>query len=182
MITNELQEKIFSFLTNPDTHYGHSVTRIDTHAASVFLAGDRAYKVKRAVRFPFLDYSTLERRRTACFRELEINRRFAPHIYLNVSSITVNSDGSFEFDGKGEPIEWVVVMERFDEKSTLDCLAQKGLISDELAEQLGQMVARLHADAPLFDSDRWLKFLPEIILDNDTALHQRHDLFELQTN
>jgi hypothetical protein len=178
MTTNELQEKIFSFLTNPDTHYGNSVTRIDTHAASVFLAGNRAYKVKRAVRFPFLDYSTVEKRRAACFRELEINRRFAPHIYLNVSSITVNSDGTFEFDGKGEPIEWVVVMERFDEKSTLDCLAQNGLISDELAEQLGQMVARFHADAPLFDSDRWLKFLPEIILDNDTALRQRDDLFD----
>jgi len=178
MIANEIQEKIFSFLMNPSTHFGNSVTRIDTHAASVFLVGNRAYKVKRAVRFPFLDYSTLEKRRTACFRELEINRRFAPHIYLKVSSITANSDGSFAFDGKGEPVEWAVIMERFDERSTLDCLAQNGLINDELAEQLGQMVARLHAEAPIFNSDRWLTFIPEIIIDNDIALRQRTDLFD----
>ena len=63
------QDAVFAFLSRPDVHGGAAVKRVDTHAASVFLAGERAYKVKRAVRFPFLDYSTLERRRRACEAE-----------------------------------------------------------------------------------------------------------------
>lgn len=65
------QERIFAALT---AHAG--VKRIDTHAASVFLDGKRALKIKRAVRFPFLDYSTLDRRKAACEEEIRINRRW----------------------------------------------------------------------------------------------------------
>ena len=63
-------------------------TRIDTHAAAVFLAGGRALKIKRAVRFPFLDYSTLARRKVACEAEIAVNRAFAPQIYRRVVAIT----------------------------------------------------------------------------------------------
>src|SRR5258707_7210368 len=66
MTESEDQEPVLALLADPATHHGAAVRRIDTHAASVFLAGDRAYKVKRAVRFPFLDYSTLEKREAAC--------------------------------------------------------------------------------------------------------------------
>src|SRR5215813_11384843 len=72
------QDAVFALLADPATHGGSAVKRVDTHAAAVFLAGERALKVKRAVRFPFLDYSTLERRRFYCEREVEVNRRFAP--------------------------------------------------------------------------------------------------------
>ena len=58
--------------------------RIDTHGAVVFLSGDRAYKLKRAVKFPYMDFSTAERRRAMCEAEVEINRRLAPEIYLGV--------------------------------------------------------------------------------------------------
>ena len=81
------QEAVFRLLTDPATHGGAAVKRIDTHAASVFLVGDRALKVKRAVRFPFLDYSTLEQRKRACEAEVEINRPFAPDIYRRVLPI-----------------------------------------------------------------------------------------------
>src|SRR5262245_6594644 len=94
----ESQEAVFALLADPATHDGqahdsqahggHAVKRIDTHAASVFLAGDRALKVKRAVRFPFLDYSTLAKRKAACETELVINRRTAPEIYRRVLPIT----------------------------------------------------------------------------------------------
>ena len=177
MTATDPQEKIFSFLLDPRTHAGAAVKRIDTHAASVFLAGERAYKVKRAVRFPFLDYSTLEKRKAACFRELEVNRRFAPRLYLKVGKITAKPGGGFAIDGSGDPVEWVVVMQRFDEQATLDCLAERGSIDDALAEQLGRMVAKLHAAAPAFDFGRWLRFLPGIIDDNDAAFRQRADLF-----
>ena len=67
------QESVFAFLMDPAIH--PRVHRIDTHAASVFLEGNRALKVKRAVRFPYLDYSTLERRKAACDEEIRINVR-----------------------------------------------------------------------------------------------------------
>ena len=69
------------------------VQRIDTHAASVFLAGDRALKVKRAVRFPFLDYSTLEKRKQACEAEIAVNAPYAPEIYRGVVAITREAVG-----------------------------------------------------------------------------------------
>ena len=63
--TAESQDEVFTFLGRSSTYGGADVRRIDTHAAVVFLAGERAYKVKRAVRFPFLDFSTLNKRRDA---------------------------------------------------------------------------------------------------------------------
>ena len=87
------QEGIFAFLTDPVTH--PQAKRIDTHAASVFLEGSRALKIKRAVRFPFLDYSTLEKRKTACDEEIRINRQFAPQIYRRVVPITRNDEAPF---------------------------------------------------------------------------------------
>src|SRR5215218_1308938 len=85
---SETQEEVFTLLADPATHGGAAVRRIDTHAASVFLAGARAYKVKRAVRFPFLDYATVAKRQAACEAELQVNRPFAPDIYLRVVAIT----------------------------------------------------------------------------------------------
>ena len=64
--SNQMQERVFAFLADPVQH--PEMHRIDTHAASVFLVGDRALKIKRAVRFPYLDYSTLAKRKTACER------------------------------------------------------------------------------------------------------------------
>src|ERR1700739_1200038 len=95
------QKEIFAFLADPATHGGVPVRRIDTHSGAVFLAGDRAFKIKRAVRYPFLDFSTLEKRHAACEAELEVNRRFAPELYLRTVPITGEPDGSLAFDGQG---------------------------------------------------------------------------------
>src|SRR3954447_20425272 len=102
------QKEVFALLSDSATH-GASVRRIDTHAAAVFLAGDRAYKVKRAVRFPFLDYSTLAKRKAACDAELSVNEPFAPQIYLGAVPIT-RADGRLALGGQGEPVEWAVTM------------------------------------------------------------------------
>src|SRR5262247_4898841 len=115
MNDSECQEAVFALLAYPATHGGEAVKRIDTHAASVFLAGDRALKVKRAVRFPFLDYSTLDKRRRACAAELEVNRPLAPQIYLGVVPVTRAADGRLALGGASTPVEWVVEMHRFDE-------------------------------------------------------------------
>src|SRR5215831_13849942 len=117
------QQEVFGFLADPATYGGEKVQRIDTHTASVFLAGTRALKIKRAVRFPFLDYSTLEKRKAACNAEIEINRAFAPAIYRGVVPITKEADVRLVIGGNGEPVEWAVDMQRFDETRTLDHLA-----------------------------------------------------------
>src|ERR1700687_5198889 len=97
-----MQERVFAFLTDPATH--PQVHRIDTHAASVFLEGDRALKIKRAVRFPYLDYSTLAKRKAACDEELKVNRQFAPQIYRRVVPITQSTDGTLSIGGDGTPV------------------------------------------------------------------------------
>src|SRR5260370_33214290 len=81
MSEGECQEEVFAFLADPATQKAGAVKRIDTHAASVFLAGQRALKVKRAVRFPFPDYSSLPNRKAPSEAELGINRSVAPDVY-----------------------------------------------------------------------------------------------------
>src|SRR5215510_3457432 len=99
----DTQRQVFAFMGDPATHGGAEVRRIDTHAASVFLAGERAYKVKHAVRFPFLDYSTLAKRKAACEAELAVNRPFAREVYLDVVPITRTKAG-LAIGGDGEPV------------------------------------------------------------------------------
>ncbi|MCC6778463.1 MAG: AAA family ATPase [Hyphomicrobiales bacterium] len=172
------QEAVFALLADPATHGGAAVRRIDTHAASVFLAGERAYKVKRAVRFPFLDYSTRARRRAACEQELAVNRPFAPDIYRRVAAITRESDGRLALDGRGEPVDWAVEMRRFDEQATLDHLAAAGRIDVALADALGRAVAAAHATTPAAESPaRWIAALAEYIDQNDAALRDYPALF-----
>src|SRR5436305_9319221 len=97
----ERQEEVLAFLADPATHGGAAIKRIDTHAAIIFLAGARVFKVKRAVRFPFLDYSTLARRRQACEAELRNNRPLAAKIYRGVVPITRGPEGGLSLNGAG---------------------------------------------------------------------------------
>jgi hypothetical protein len=112
--------------------------RIDTHGAVVFLAGDRAYKLKRAVKFPYMDFSTAERRRVLCEAEVEINRKLAPEIYLGVEEVRTPSGRS----------DCLVVMKRFDEAGLLDRMADRGVLTPELMAALGARVARFHDELP----------------------------------
>jgi aminoglycoside phosphotransferase family enzyme/predicted kinase len=173
------QGQIFALLADPATH-GGPVQRIDTHASSVFLAGDRAYKVKRAVQFPFLDYSTLEKRKAACEAELAVNRPFAPQIYLGVVPI-MRANGALTLGGTGEPAEWAVVMRRFDENATLDHLADAGKLDAMLADALARAVAAAHATAPLVGAEQWIGALPTIIAQNDAELRETLQLFPAAT-
>src|SRR6266568_2212720 len=135
---SRMQERVFAFLTDPATH--RLVDRIDTHAASVFLEGDRALKIKRAVRFPFLDYSTLEKRKAACDEEIKINRPFAPQIYRRVVPITQGNDGSLDIAGDGAPVEYAIEMARFDERQTIDHLAEAGEPDSDLVNAIADAI------------------------------------------
>ena len=126
------QQRVLDFLDGSSFGAAKGGKRIDTHASMVFL-GDRALKIKRAVRLPFLDYSTLEKRKRACEEELKVNAVNAPELYRRVVAITRNSDGIFEIDGSGTPVEWAVEMMRFDEKQSLDRVAASRTLDPSLA-------------------------------------------------
>jgi aminoglycoside phosphotransferase family enzyme/predicted kinase len=116
--------------------------RIDTHGAVVFLSGERAYKLKRAVRFPYMDFSTAERRHAMCRAEIAINRQLAPEIYLGVEEARTPSGKS----------DWLVVMRRFDEEGLFDRLAERGALTPDLMAALAVRVARFHGGlAPIRD-------------------------------
>jgi len=176
-MSDDPQQAILDFLGAAATHGGAPVTRIDTHAASVFLAGPRALKIKRAVRFPFLDFSTPEKRKAACEAELRLNRAYAPAIYKRVLPVTRAADGSLALDGRGEPVDWLVEMARFDETATLDRLAGHGRIDDALADKLGRAVADAHAKAEPVHGFGFGNVLAEIVTQNDAELRERPDLF-----
>lgn len=173
----QTQDAIFAFLSDPATHGGSKVTRIDTHGATVFLAGDRVFKVKRAVRFPFLDYSTLDKRKAACEAELRVNRMFAPQIYRGVRAITKDGAGRLAIDGDGEPVEWALEMQRFDERATLDHLADAGRIDDRIADELARAVAAAHRSALPVEADPWIDALESYIGQNEEAFANFPDLF-----
>lgn len=178
METAELsQQPVIDFLMSPETYGGAPVKRIDTHAAAVFLAGSRAIKIKRVVRFPFLDFSTLEKRRAACEAELAVNRPFAPALYRRVIPITRESNGRLAMGGNGPPVEWAVEMHRFDETQTLDHLAEAQRIDVKLADTLGHAVAKAHALSPVVESFGFVATLENIIAQNDAELAARPDLF-----
>src|SRR5262247_3363516 len=162
MMTSDIatsQDPIFAFLMDPATHGGAAVKRVDTHAAVVFLAAERALKLKRAVQFPFLDYSTLEKRKAACEAEIEVNRPYAPELYRGVVAITCEADGRLALNGRGAPIEYAVEMRRFDETQTLDRLADAGRIDAALADAIGRAVAVAHAQTPTVSSEPWIAAL-----------------------
>ncbi|MGJ5178286.1 AAA family ATPase [Bradyrhizobium oligotrophicum] len=161
MTSTSDQDLVFAFLGDTERHPG--VRRIDTHAASVFLFGDRALKIKRAIRLPFLDYSTLALRKAACAKELEINRQFAPNIYLRVVAVTKAANGSFEIGGSGSPVEYAVEMHRFDDSQTVDHLAGKGQMSAGLAERLAETIAASHRVATEISISGWIDSIPRWI-------------------
>ncbi|MBO6520374.1 MAG: AAA family ATPase [Rhodospirillales bacterium] len=146
-MANNDQRDIIDFLTAALTIGGEPPKIITTHISVIFLSGDRALKLKRAVKFPFLDFRSLEARREACLKEIEINRRTAPSIYKGVLPIT-REGASFAIDGDGEIVDWLVDMRRFDDSLLFDRLASldKGL-RRPIIEDLADSIALFHANA-----------------------------------
>ena len=146
MVTED-QSAVVEFLASPAAHGGLSVERIDTHSAIVFLAGQRAWKLKRAVRFDYLDFSSAARRKVMCEAEVHLNRRTAPALYHGVVPVTRDEHGSLAIGGDGAPVDWLVEMARFDQEALLDRLAAKGRLALDMMAPLADAVARFHEAA-----------------------------------
>jgi aminoglycoside phosphotransferase family enzyme/predicted kinase len=143
------QENAIAFLSDPATHGGAKVDTIQTHISHVFLAGDRAYKMKRAVMLPYADFSTPELRQATCRKEIDFNSRTAPELYLRVRRITRTAAGDLEFDGNGALVDAVVEMKRFDQSALLDRMAQAGALTPALMTETARGILRFHRDAAI---------------------------------
>jgi aminoglycoside phosphotransferase family enzyme/predicted kinase len=151
-------ERVVARMSDP-SFYSPPPARVDvreTHVSVVFLAGDRAYKLKKPVRLPFLDYSTRERRRHFCEEEVRLNRRFAPDVYLGVRGIA-ERDGDLALAAADDPaaVEHAVVMRRYDEDATLGRLVARNAAGSRLAERVGTRVGELHRAAPRAAAGHW---------------------------
>lgn len=152
--------------------------RIETHGAMVFLSGDTALKLKKAVRFPFMDFSTVDKRREACMAEVAINRRFAPALYRDCVPIKrlANGDLCLSVDAEGEILDWVVRMARFDETATFDHLAASGALNGALVDEMAKVVAALHQSAPERGAPIFLDMLARTLDENVDAFGEASHL------
>ncbi len=145
------QSDIIAFLSTPAA-YGLTDTTIErheTHGSIVFLAGERAYKLKRAVRFPYMDYSTVALRKAMCAADLTVNRRLAPELYVG-TAVILREDGSFhiaETSDGGNAVDWLVVMKRFPQEALLESMRARNVLDISLMRQLGERVAAFHLGA-----------------------------------
>ena len=168
---------MLAWLGDPRSHrMSDPVRRIDTQGAVVFLAGANAYKIRRPIRLPFLDYSTLEKRRAACEAEIALNRESAPGVYLAAAPITRQGE-SFAFGGSGEVVEWASHMRRFDENATLDRLAELGDLNGGLIDDLAKVIHAEHERAPLRPAAPAIRSLDSYLDQNEAAFAGRPDLF-----
>jgi hypothetical protein len=146
---SEDQRDVVAFLKDPPS-YGPGVDRvevIETHASLVFIAGERVFKLKRAVAYPYLDFSTADLRRRACEAELALNRRTAPALYEEVRGLFRGADGAVGFSPNGEAVDWVIVMRRFDQTLLFDALAEAGGLDRHIMDQLADHIAEFHTAA-----------------------------------
>jgi aminoglycoside phosphotransferase family enzyme/predicted kinase len=144
------QSAVIAFLAAPETHgIRGSVEVIETHISKVFLAGDRAFKLKRAVKLPYADFSTPQIRLATCRKEYALNAPAAPGLYLGVRHITRGPGGGLEFDGQGPLVDAVVEMVRFAQDALFDRMAAAGRLTPALMDELAAGIAEFHDRAPV---------------------------------
>lgn len=142
------QAATVAFLSRAEI-YGErgSVERIETHISIIFLVGERAFKLKRAVAFSYLDFTTLAARRRNCEAEFRLGQKMAPRLYRALHTVTREAGGNLMLDGVGKPIDTVIEMRRFDQDLLFDRLAAQGRLTPELIRQLADRIAGFHAAA-----------------------------------
>ncbi len=166
------QRRVIDFLSTAGAIDAHMPEVHMTHASVVFAGRERALKIKRAVHLPFLDYSTLEKRRAACQREVEVNQVTAPAVYLGVVPITERSDGRLGVGGPGMAVEWAVEMRAFAQDDLLSRRVDAGRFDIALAEQTADVVREMHERAAIVDGIDAVAKMRSIVREIVTTLRQ----------
>ncbi len=121
---------------------------IETHMSLVFLTPEYAYKLKKPVRYDYLDFSTLDARRHNCREELALNQTLAPGIYLDVLPLAADAQGRLSLGGAGEPVEWLVKMRRLPAERMLDRRLRERTANTDEIRHLAGILARFYRDCP----------------------------------
>jgi aminoglycoside phosphotransferase family enzyme len=169
-----LEAKV-AFLSGPDA-YAERPARVEvvqTHMSWVFMTDRRVYKLKKPVRHPFLDFSTLKARRDDCLEEVRLNRRLAPDVYLGVVLLTRRNDGpALVLGGSGEPVEWLVEMRRLPGALMLDHAIVAGSVSEHDVERIARTLAAFYASAASerIDADEYRQWFERDVARNHAIL------------
>lgn len=188
-----LTEKL-CFLSNPQAypHAPDSVSLIETHMSYVFLAGARVCKLKKPVRYPFLDFSTLAAREHNCREEVRLNRRLAPDVYLGVaplgfspvSGLALSAPNAIP-DAGAKVIDWLVVMQRLPAEDMFDARIRQGQATDLRIDDLCRLLTDFYAKAGpavLSPHDYYARFIHEQAINRDILADRRFSLDVHQTN
>jgi aminoglycoside phosphotransferase family enzyme len=149
MALPSLEQKV-AFLSKPEI-YPVPTQRVETretHMAWVFLTDTQAWKLKKPVRYDYLDFSTPEARHRDCEEEVRLNRRLAPNVYYGVAPLTINTQGDLELDGMGEAIDWLVRMRRLPVESFLDRAIADRTVRAVDVRKVGKVLARFYRKSP----------------------------------
>ena len=143
-----LEAKV-GFLRRPDAYpeAPSRVEAVETHMSWVFLTDTHAYKLKKPVRYAYLDFSTVEARRLDCEQEVRLNRRLAADVYLGVIPLTLDAQAHLSLGGAGEVVDWLVQMRRLPAERMLDQLLRCGAVKQAEISRLARRLARFYATA-----------------------------------
>ncbi len=173
MITED-QSATISFLNGALSRDGEPVEMIETHISRIFLAGDRAYKMKRAVKLPYADFSSAEKRLATCRKEVELNTPTAPGIYLGVRAITLEKDGRLALDGQGIVHDALVEMRRFDQSLLLDHIATAGGLTPSMMTSLARAIVAYHRLAPVVGTSGGAASMAAVLKVNEAGFATSH--------
>ena len=143
-------QSIVDWLARPESypHRPDRVEQVETHISRVFLAGSHVYKLKKPVKYDFLDFSTAAAREQACREEVRLNRRLAPDAYLGVVPISRRGEDSYRLGGEGAAIDWLVEMRRLPTELTLKALHERGKLRAEHIDRLAEMLVHFYSALP----------------------------------
>ncbi|MCA9147019.1 MAG: AAA family ATPase [Planctomycetales bacterium] len=164
-----------------DQQQAGEVQLIETHISWVFLTNQFAYKLKKPVRFDFVDFSTAELRRKACENEVTLNRRLAPGVYLGIVPVVVTASGQLAIGRVGVPVDWLVKMRRLSAGNALDTLIREDRVGAVAIEQLARTLSDFYHNAPpvtMIVDDYRRNIEHHVIANRDELLSASHHLDE----
>jgi aminoglycoside phosphotransferase family enzyme len=141
------QKQVVEALMKPEAYDEdpNGIELVQTHISYVFLTENFVYKVKKAANFGFLDFTTLEKRRFFCEKELELNRRLCGDMYLEV--VPINKSNVIKIKGEGEPVEYAVKMKRMPQEKMMSKLLEKNEVDFGLIDRMAKVIAEFHSKA-----------------------------------
>ncbi len=173
MITED-QSATISFLKEALSLNAAPVEMMETHISRIFLAGQRAYKMKRAVKLPYADFSSAEKRLAACHKEVELNTSTAPGIYLGVKTITRENNGDLALGGEGRLLDALVEMKRFDQSLLLDHIATSGGLTPTMMASLVKAIVKFHRLAPVMHGSSGTANMAAVLKVNEAGFATSH--------